>query len=69
MLNETEAELMDALDWVIRRDLRENAVEDERIWRRYYRRLLRRDAADALNRCDDCERRTTALRWIRGLSA
>lgn len=69
MTTETEAQVLDALAWVINRDAREHGIDGEYDYRRYYRRMMHRDAADALNRCDSCERRETAMRWIHGLTA
>lgn len=64
---ESTPALFDALAWVIQRDAEQHTPP---MFRREYRHLLTADAADALRQCEtDAERRTTALKYIRGLSA
>ena len=64
---ESDAQLRESLAWVIRRDAEQHTPP---MFRKEYRHLLGADAADALRQCEtDGERRRTALRYIRGLSA
>lgn len=72
---ETTSEMVESWDWVITRDVNRAVAgirneERRKAYRAFFKHVLEADKDDALRQCEtEDERRRTALRYIRGLSA